>query len=314
MNPESAYDATQSPLRTPCPLHPANGSIATCERCGTFMCAQCVGPEGATLCPTCAEQTFAFPLTRSEWSVSALFNLCMEAFKPQWIMLSVAFIVFTIAYYGVVMVAAVLGGLIGVGLGETSPLLTMSIFLALLGGAALFSALLTLGFNRTCLDVLQGKPVSMGTLFSQMGSFHLVFKLGCLLALVYAAFSFTMFGLNAAAGETAATVAVVLFLPVLLVVAVFTMLMMMGFVVHPTMGFIDHLKRTPRLLGGGEIFGALGLLFISGVVVSLGGLLCGIGMIPATGLSTMLMAGLYLSLENDPAFDTSRTTGLDTIR
>src|SRR5690606_40805030 len=117
MHPEPIVDAVSS-TGTPCPLHPGSPSITSCGRCGTFMCGTCVGPEGATLCPPCAAQSFTFPITRSEWSVSWLFSVCLDAFKPQWLMLSVAFVVFIVSYYVLAILAGGVGALIGAGIGQ----------------------------------------------------------------------------------------------------------------------------------------------------------------------------------------------------
>jgi hypothetical protein len=42
---------------TPCAIHAGNAAVASCERCGTFICALCrVEQDGATLCMSCFER------------------------------------------------------------------------------------------------------------------------------------------------------------------------------------------------------------------------------------------------------------------
>src|SRR5262249_43282443 len=42
---------------TPCAIHAGNAAVASCERCGTFICALCrVEQDGTTLCMPCFER------------------------------------------------------------------------------------------------------------------------------------------------------------------------------------------------------------------------------------------------------------------
>ena len=318
MQPEQIPDPIRSNQGAPCPTHPGAASITTCRRCGSFMCETCVGLEDGSLCPACAAQAPSFPLTRSGWNVSDLFSVSMEAFKPQWLMLSVAFVVFIVAYYVLAFLGGGLGALVGAGLrgtmgGAGEALAAAAMVLLMVGVAMIFSMLLALGFNRICLDVFQGKLVSIGTLFSQVRSLHLVIKMWGALMVLYGVAGGAIAALTALMGETAAVIGAVLSIPFLIVLGATMPLLMVGFVVHPELGFIAHVRRTGAMVRG-EIMGCLGTMFISGLVVFGGALLCGIGMIPAYGLAMMLTTGLYLALENDPAFNTARSVGLDTIR
>jgi hypothetical protein len=318
MNSEPIFDAVSAQSGAPCPLHPGAPSVTACGRCGSFMCETCVGLEADSLCPTCSAQTYSFPLRRSDWSVSGLFSVSWEAFKRQWLMLSVAFVVFMAAYYAFAFAAgaigAIIGGAIGSATGGGADLLASGIMVLLMvGGALIISVLMALGFNRICLDVLQEKPVSIGTLFSQVRSLHLVLKLWGALMLLYGVAGGAIAGLTALMGEAGAGVGALLFIPFGVALGLVMPLLMVGFVVHPEMGFIAHVRRTLAMMHG-EVMGCIGTMFTSGLVVMGGALLCGIGMIPAYGLTMMLMVGLYLALENDPAFNIDRSVGLDTIR
>ena len=316
MNPEPIYDAAASPREAPCPLHPTSPSIATCSRCGSFMCKRCVGLEAGSLCPTCSVQAVTFPMTRSEWSVSALFSLGWESFKPQWLMLSVAFVVFLVAYYGAILLSVIALGIVAGILGEGGwsegvvPLVELVETVVMM----LVSSFLGLGFNRICLDVYEGRPVSIGAIFSQTGQMHLVGKLW---ATVFAAIGVLMVALAATFsffGEGAGTVAsFVAIIPLAVVMGIGVMLLMVGFVRHPELGFFAHVRRLGAMMRG-QILGSIGLMFMGGLAVMAGALMCGIGMIPAYSLYMMLITGLYLALENDPGFRIGRAAGLDTIR
>ena len=49
---DGALEAAQ-----PCAVHPLNAAVASCERCGSFICALCrIDVDGRTLCPTCFER------------------------------------------------------------------------------------------------------------------------------------------------------------------------------------------------------------------------------------------------------------------
>jgi len=285
------------------------------------MCGTCVGAEGATLCPPCAAQSFTFPITRSEWSVSWLFSVCLDAFKPQWLMLSVAFVVFIVSYYVLAILAGGVGALIGAGigqaLGEGGEVLSAAFVVLLMTSVALIiSAVLALGFNRICLDVLQGKAVSIGTLFSQVGNLHLVVKAWGALMLLYGLAGGAIAALTALVGESGVAIGSLLFIPFGIALGIMMPLLMAGFVVHPELGFIAHVRRTAAMVRG-QILKCIGTLLMGGLAIMLGALLCGIGTVPAYGLTMLLVVGLYLTLENDPAFNTSHTpgiTGLDTIR
>lgn len=41
------------PPEARCAVHPTNASSGTCGRCGSFICVQCLGPDGAPYCEKC---------------------------------------------------------------------------------------------------------------------------------------------------------------------------------------------------------------------------------------------------------------------
>ncbi|WP_338871887.1 hypothetical protein [Myxococcus stipitatus] len=149
-----------------CPLHPENLAQRTCTRCGTFMCDICGEHGTQSQCPSCREregQGRAFPLDRNNWSIGGLFEVSWEAFKREWVMLTVCALLFLVA----VMIGGGISELLGF-IGEKMGGAAHIVFI--LVGTVLswvVQGFAIMGMMRVCLDVIQGERADVGRLFSQ---------------------------------------------------------------------------------------------------------------------------------------------------
>ncbi len=302
-----------------CAAHASAPAVRVCDRCGAFMCAACVGEGDGSHCPACLERlgADAFPLSRDAWTLGALMDHVWEAWKREWLMLSVAVlvllgVVYAVAFAGQLIQMAVVGGGSALAQGDDTAaagLLGLTVGLNLFFSLvqSLVSGLLMLGFNRMAYDVLMGRAAELGRLFSQFRKFPtlllqqlilwglILVPIGLLAGILFAAGAFAGSG----ADEDAVAIGV---LVAVLVLAVPLVWYVLGFffagyelAYDDEVGAWESIVRGWRLVSGARL-ATFGVMILAGLLGFLGILACCIGIIPSLSLAYVLLAGLFLTL------------------
>lgn len=315
-----AMDSGSGSLGAQCALHPTVGASGTCERCGNFMCFVCSEQGTHTLCPSCRERTrrSAFPLRRDTWSFGALWNYCLEAFKRDWLMLSLSMLVST----AVGIAAQLFGNLIG-------PLASAvdSWGVVVLFGIVAFlvqivvQGVMGLGMQRVVLDVLEGGRADVGRVFSQLGKAGrylgavLLMLVGLVLPLMLLFAVLAFVGLVAGGLSVGDITRETTFESRgLLVAGVFTGALFITlipgiyfglplYLLQAEMAHDEDVSAVQALrncytLARGERLSILGVMFVAGLVSLVGLVACCVGVIPTLALGQTLVGGLYLALRN----------------
>jgi hypothetical protein len=288
-----------------CALHPDQQATRTCARCGNFMCVTCSQGGEQLSCPTCRERTGeagAFPLKRDSWRFNQLWDYCFAAFKQNWVMISAA----------VLIVGGI--GFITNLLTRLAPLLgnlaDSEVLAGILTVVATFvqnvvQGVLGIGMSRMMLDVLQGKPANIERVFSQ---FH---KAGAYIYTVLIVMLFALVPVGVLAGIMYGVISALddAGIPIVLGVGALAMIPLVYFtlplvLLQPQMAARDELPSPMQLLRNcytyarGERFTIFGVVLVQVLIILTGLLACCIGVIPAAGLGSLLITGLYLALTN----------------
>jgi hypothetical protein len=297
------------------------GATGTCERCGNFMCEVCSQRGRHILCPACRARTgdLAFPLRRDTWNFGALWDYCFEAFKRDWLMLSVAVIVWlavgTVANITTNIASAVLQNSDAWVLGGILLLISLLVQTAVQG-------VMAMGMVRVAFDVLEGGGVDIARLFSQfskVGRYLVTVLLAAVmlvlpLVLLFCVLSFVglvavgvsvgdvVGGQSFGAGRGLALVGVFGVAGVLTLIPAFYFGLPL-YLMQAELTFNDDVSPTQALrncytLARGERLSILGVSMFVGLVVLGGMLACCVGVLPALGLGQLMLGGLYLALRN----------------
>ncbi len=292
------------PPAAPCPLHPEQGAQSICARCGNFMCGVCT--EGGTYdaCPTCRQLTGDVPgfiWTRGSYSLDGILSFVWDRFKKEWVMLSLAALIYFVVVFGAGLIGNVLQAVgmaihpaVGAGLAVAASIIQYVV-----------QAVITGGFVVIAYDVMKGRAVDLGRMFGQFRNFGaytvatlLVFALLLTLAIPVGIGA----GIGYAIGEETG-----LFIGMGIgsVIAIFPgfwlllpwMFLEMEIALGGESSGVQALVSSFKLADGHRLwmflFGFLAWLMIFG-----GALLCCIGALPGFALATMLKLGLYLALRN----------------
>jgi hypothetical protein len=288
-----------------CALHPDQPAMRTCTRCGSFMCSTCAEGGAQTLCPACQQRLGVgqgFPLNRDNWSFSALWDYCFEIFKREWLMLGAVMLVF----FGVAFIVQLVAGILPLlGKAVNSQALSVILTIASTVIQQAVQGVLGLGLLRVMFDVLQGQKLDIGRLFSQL---H---KVGTLLLTLLMVF--LMVGVPF--GVVGAVVAVIRgvtgmewssLVPVIVVLGVLVLGPMIYFLIplsllQAEIAYSDdpapmQVLRNCYAYARNQRLSIIGVSIVGGLVALVGMLACCVGVLPALGLSYLLIAGLYLAL------------------
>jgi hypothetical protein len=313
-----------------CPLHPQRTAARTCARCGNFMCDECSLNGSELNCPKCrALLGTTFPFTRDNHDFSRVWDFTFEAWKREWVMLSIGTVL--------VIAAAMAAGLIGnvltsivQGVVGTKDVVAfgVSFFIAWLFVQVLQQAAIgavQMGFVRMCFDVLAGGKADIGRMFTQiakiptfLGQFLIVFLMIGLPTILYyvVAFvvaiklghyefpgmDFTTHSSQRAWGEVILGVlpvmggaSALIFFPM---VWVYLGLTFISFeIVYSGAGAWEAIRRSFALARGFRL-PIFGYWIIAILITIVGTLACCVGILPAFALFQSLFAALYLSLRN----------------
>jgi hypothetical protein len=300
-----------------CAMHPTLSATGTCTRCGNFMCPVCSQDGSQSMCPDCRARTGRgerFPLERHSWTFSALWDVCLGAFKREWLMLSVAVLVTGVISGAVQLFGNVVGA--AFQLTDSVALIVVLAILAFLLQMAV-QGVMGMGMMRVVLDVLQGGKVDLGRLFSQV---HKVGRyLGAVLLVMVALVLPLMLLFALLVGVGLLVVGVPLgefgqeplnYLPHVMGilfgagVLVFIPALYFGLplnLLQAQMAFEDQESpvdavRHCYLLARGERLSLFGVWLLVFLLAFVGVLACCIGIIPAMALGQTFIGGLYLTL------------------
>ncbi|PTL80720.1 hypothetical protein DAT35_25540 [Vitiosangium sp. GDMCC 1.1324] len=323
-------DSGSRGLGAPCALHPTQVATGTCERCGNFMCDVCGEQGRQILCPSCRERLGVFPLRRDTWSFSSLWDYCYELFKRDWLMLSVAVLV----AMGVSMTINALGNLAGPLLKREDslvPIIIVGVFTAVM--QMVVQGVMGMGMLRVVFDVLEGKRVDVGRLFSQVDKagryvaamLIALVVVGLPLLLLFALLTFvglvsvglpasgifesgisgleaapTLVGVFSAAGLVTFAAACYFALPLYLLQSELTY--------NEDVTPVQALRNCYELARG-ERLSLLGVTLVGALLALVGVFACCVGVLPAVAMGQLLVGGLYLALRNGSELDVRPSGG-----
>ena len=330
----------QPPHRAPedarCALHPDQAAIRVCDRCGSFMCGACSEGGAASNCPSCRQlsEPNAFPFSRADFSLNQIFSFAIEAFKREWLMLCLAVLI-VVAVSGMASgVSSLLNQIILAVLGLSDdpnrpfsniPVLVVSMsigFVVTTLVSAVVQGFMTLGLYRLVVDVLDGKKVDLGRLFSQgrkVGRYFVLYLIILALTLLPMV---VLFGLMAAGvllssgvsvsdlssntmSELTGPGTIAAFSLGLLVLSVYLFwlipLWLFGIpeLVVSEASATEALGRAWRMADQMRM-NAILYSMVSGLVIMAGFVACCVGIIPAMAIAYLLNVGLFLAVRNDP--------------
>lgn len=293
--------------RAQCALHPDQPAMSTCTRCGSFMCSTCAEGGTQTLCPSCQQRLGlgqAFPLNRDNWSFSALWDYCFEIFKREWLMLSVSMIVF----FGVAFIVQFITGLLPViGTVLKNQVLFVVLYIVTMIIQQAVQGTLGLGLMRMVLDLLQGEKLDIGRLFSQ---FH---KMGTVLITTLLMFLMIGIPLGVVGGGVVLAgvatkaqwesmiplgVGLAVLVTIPLIYFLIPLSLMQAEIAYSENPTPIQVIRNCYVYARGERFSIFGVLIVAILVTMVGMVACCVGVLPAAGLTYLLIGGLYLSLRN----------------
>lgn len=289
------------------------------------MCTTCSAGGAESLCPACRQRTGvgAFPFHRDDFNFERLWSFTFEAWKKQWVMLSVAVLALGGIYLaGAVVMQVFIGAgtaVFGRGGGPPETLVVGLVGVAMVG-YVLLALVLGVGFIgllRMCCDVLLGKQADFSVVFSQFSKAGravglLLMMMGIVLipVMVFAA----VVGIVAAVaipaaakgGDAAGLLAggmfvLAMFGYLVLLVAIIWISLPFTFAMlelaHTEAGAVECLKRGYSLSKGFRLQ-IFAYRLLGGLITSVGMMACCIGMFPAITLAYSLETALYLAVRN----------------
>lgn len=326
------HQPSTAPSGAQCARHPGVAASLVCGRCGAFMCAECSQGGSESLCPACRELVGSdgFPYKRDDFDFSRLWNHSLEAFRRDWVLLSVGALIFFAFVLGGSLVSNVLTTIVmqvmGLAPGGKDAFryilvsaLTGQVFGTVIGIAVQGVALV--GFYRLMMDAVLGRRVDIGRMFSQLRKLPtyvvtqlillavvwvptiLYFAVLGVLALKVAGLSVGEMGTRELPRLFGAGPFAILLLGLLIYLAIFvTVLLPLSLFVVPEIivsdvGAVEALRRAWRI-GQGMRLPCLGYTVVFMLLVILGAVLCVVPVLPAMALGGCLLMSLFLAARN----------------
>lgn len=294
-----------------------------CDRCSVSgtqpQCEKCRALQGDA----------AFPYSRTDFDTSRLWSFAFDAFKREWVMLSVGVLLLFVGIFAVSFVVQIFTsiGTAVVGARNTVAVIAVTVTTSLLGQvlqAAVLGVLL-MGLIRMAFDVLKGGKADLSRMFTQvpkLGAYlvqwlvvqlmvTLPFFLYMAIVLVVAVKSggHALPDLDASPrvlirelGELWLSVAPVLIVAWLLAlvplawVGLPTLLVVPELVLANVSG-VEAVRRAFRLASGFRL-SLVGNAFLMAIAIVVGVFACCFGMLPALALAQLVLSSVYLALRN----------------
>lgn len=308
---ESTMGATRGAR---CAEHGERAAVATCERCGNFMCEECNLGHTAAMCPRCRALTggTSFPFSRDNWSFDGLWSHCFEAFKREWVLLSLAILILVGVEMFVGMIATIFQA-VAEKSGEAAAKVVVTVSSQIVG--TIVRGIVQLGIIRVAFDVILGSKADLARIGSQLwkaGRFivqqiliglfiglPIVLYLLVLLAIAFFAAGLTEFDPEALlkSGATAAILGggiLVGLVPILYFTIPLTFAPM-ELVLNDRAGAFDGI-RAAYVVAKGHRLSVFGFSLLAGLLAIAGLLACCIGIFPALAIGQLLLGGLFLAL------------------
>jgi hypothetical protein len=296
------------------------------------MCEECSVGGTELQCPRCrALSGVTFPFTRDNHDFSRLWDCAFEAWKREWAMLSVGFVILGAASMGAGLIGNVFSSILQAIVGKkdvaamVAVLVLGQLFIYMIQQIAVGAA--QLGLYRLMFDVMRGGKADIGRMFTQLSKIPafigqwlivalmvglpvlLYFGIALVVAVKVGHVELPSFDLSHNTDELArdwvealghiAPVLAVSFL--LVIVPLLWVTLALAFVpleiVYGNAGAWESITRAFALARGFRL-SIFGYSFVGGLVVLVGLLACCVGVIPAAALSQMLMVSLYLAVRN----------------
>ena len=288
------------PTGATCAVHPQATSVATCARCGNYMCAQCQSPQRPEMCNTCIHHVGSFPLNRENVTVSGAFNFALERFKVHALMLSgLAFV-----YIAFMAVASGVNGAIQAALIVSSPKLLIPVALMLMLIVNVCSALVIAPIARASVVALTENEVTFDHVMQGVRRSPAYIAQMLLTTLLSLPMTLPQLITQTLTGLGEAPPAWTLFaMPLCFLVYMFPMIYVLLGVsqtgleaqIDPEVSIGDAFQRSWAVASGKRLT-LFGGGFVTGLVALAGFLACCVGIIPAMGLGLTIWSALYLGL------------------
>ncbi len=324
-----------APRDAQCAVHLGRPARFSCARCGNFMCDECSLGGSEAQCPTCRQKlAHELPFSRTDYDFGRVWDYAFEAFKREWLMLSLAALIF----FMVSMVGGFISNIIQeIGMrvagvsqpdfasGDFSfdrliPFFAVAFVGQLVGMAinVVVQGIFLMGFMRLGFDVLVGRKANLERLFSQLKrlpdyivqqvTLMLVFGLPVLVSmlLLFGAGFFLVTGGSMesvkhlrpddffSAKVLLVAVVTLVWIVVLAALALPLMFAPMELVFGGSGGF-ESIKRAWALGSGHRLMSFLAAL-AGTLVIIIGFFACCVGVVPAFALYYLLVMTLYLAL------------------
>ena len=314
------------PIGAQCAIHVGVTAPYVCERCGNFMCLSCT--DGTTgLCPTCRSLQGAagFPFDAS-MSLNDLWNHVWKLFQADWLMLTLAGVVFLAmtAAGGLVsnIITTLISAILGVKVDTANPMANLGLFAGNMVVGQIVNTMVNMpvqgvalvGLYRVLMDSLLGRRADLSRMFSQL---HLLPKYLVLQLMLFGAVTVPMLVVGGGIGLLAfrmsnmtlerSSITMLSAAAVLLVFAAVVVIIAVSLVAIPVVLFtvpelmvgdctpVEAVKRA-WALGDGQRLRIIGYSLVSGAIVMAGVMACCIGFLPALPLSYLIVLGLFLAL------------------
>lgn len=327
--------AQPAPQGAQCAAHPDRAARFACSRCGNFMCDECSLGGSETQCPACRAKTGGdFPLSRNDYDFGRVWDYAFEAWKREWVMLSVCAVL--------LMMVGMVGGVIAsifqnIGMAASGvkqpapgsqpdlsslvPLLGWAVFGQIIGTVinVVVQGVVQMGLLRICIDVLHGQKANLEKLFSQLKrlpdyivSQLIVFAVVGIPSIVLLLVPVGIILLLAGATSYDAFKHLEperLFTPITAGIGVLSFFTWFVFLVYVSLPLqfvapeivyggasgVEAVKRA-WALGNGVRLSIFAVGFVAGLVAFVGLLACCVGILPAMGLAQLLSLTLFLAV------------------
>lgn len=285
-----------APAGAHCAQHPERPAVATCVRCGNYVCTSCAAAPGG-VCRACALRGVApeFPFRRDDFSAEGLLNLALAHWKRHWFELAaVTAAFFAVSYLPGFLLFGDRPELSELAHGELLLLVVEHVGVIMLDTAA---TLLLFGY---LLDLLQNKPRGLDAVLrrlravpTQWLAFVLIY-LGAGLFLLGALLIVKVLGLSVVDPRVLGVG--LLCVPGFVYVSTGLAFLTFDLAFDPHLSAIAALRGTWALVAGYRLR-VMNVLMLSGFVMFLGVFGCLIGVLATFPIGTLFYAGMYLALK-----------------
>lgn len=283
-----------------CAVHPTVPAVATCSRCGNFMCSSCQSLSRADLCDACERVVGSFPLRRESFDVMEALSYSWERYTAQWLLPTLGALVF----FGITYSIAFVGGIAQVALNQTDPMLGTLAY----GGSQVVStvlnAVLMAVIMRCSVAALQGQTLTgdhvtqglrRSPIFIGMQFGYLLLFAGLMAPFGALAGVGLLQGIDEGLLFGGIAVAFLVLMPILVYVMLGLGNAGIEAVIDPEVGLMDAFKRSWAVADGQRF-----TMILSGIMTTLLSILglvaCCVGVIPMWVLSMFLWAATYMGL------------------